>query len=104
MTRVKILQFNKRNILLWGFLLVLLSNFLLYTYFLNATILHIVERRSVEQHITETTIHISELETQYMEMSAHVTLLLADELGFVEPKQVVFAQRGVQAGFATLGE
>ncbi len=104
MTQAKTLQFNKRSILFWGLLFVLLSSFLLYTFFLNATILHIVERRSVERHISEITMHISELEAQYMELSADITPELADSLGFIEPRQVVFAQRGAYIGFAKLDE
>lgn len=105
MIQEKALQLiNARVILFWGLLIALLGNFLLYTYFLNATILHIVERKSVERDISEVTIHISELETQYMAKSAEVTPVLAQSLGFVEPEGIVFVQEGQHAGFATLGE
>ena len=104
MNKVKVLQFDKRSILLWIILFGLVSSFLLYTYFLNATILHIVERRSVEQNITDTNIHISELEFVYMELSTEITPALAESLGYIEPNQVIFAQGKVHTGFAKLGE
>ncbi|MCK5095882.1 MAG: hypothetical protein KAR24_00855 [Candidatus Pacebacteria bacterium] len=104
MTQAKTLQFNKRTISFWSILSAMLLMLLLYTYFLNATILHIVERKTVEQKIAETTIHISELESVYMKLSTEVTPIVAGSLGFVEPDHVIFAHGGTRTGFAKLGE
>lgn len=82
----------------------LISAFLLYTYFLNATILNIVERKSVERTIAETNIHISELESAYMTASVDVTPDLAASLGFVESTAIAYAKRDASAGLARLGE
>ena len=104
MTQAKVLQFDKRKIFFGIILSGILAMFLLYTYFLNATILHIVERNSIKQKIADTAIHISELESMYMKLSADITPESADSLGFTEPNHVAFVQNGVYAGFAKLGE
>ena len=99
-----ILQTYKRNILFWGFVTTFFAGVLLYAYFLNATIVHIVERKAIEKDITTITTHISELEFSYMTMSTDITLSYALEMGFIEPKQTVFASRDTYAGFAQLRE
>lgn len=76
----------------------------MYAYFLNATIVHIVERKAVEKDIAAVTTHISELESSYMTMSTDITLSFAQEIGFIEPEKTVFASRDTYAGFAQLRE
>ena len=80
----------------------LLASVLLHTFLINATVSNIVERTSLEKNITETSVHIGELESVYMGLRAGITPELAASLGFNETENVVFAVRGLSTGLAKL--
>lgn len=103
----KVAQFaytHYKKIFFWMTLAVFLSSVLLYVYYLNATILHIVERKSAEQSISKITMHISELEYTYMEISTTITQDHAYTLGFKAPEDTVFARRDVHTSLAQLSQ
>jgi hypothetical protein len=102
--QTRVLQNYNRHILFWGFLTTFFVGVLLYAYFLNATIVHIVERKALEKDIASVTTHISELEYAYMTLSTDITLSYAQDMGFIEPEKSVFASRDTYAGFAQLRE
>jgi hypothetical protein len=97
---VHILHIHPFKIVFWSTLGVFVISALLYVYFLNATILHIVERKSAERSIADTNIAISELEYEYLALSSTVTLEYAHSLGFVEAEDTLFARRDIHTGFA----
>ena len=105
MTRTKTAQFNILQILFWGITATLFVSTLFYLFFINVTVSNIVERKSLETRIAETSIQIGELESVYMELRTEITPILAESLGFNETENVVFAVRGLDAsGLAKLGE
>lgn len=85
-------------------LFALISSFLLYVYFLNCTIVQVVDRKTTEKNISDITMQISGLESDYLSLSSAVTPALAESLGFVEPKTVAFASRDTHSGLASLQE
>jgi hypothetical protein len=102
-----VLQFEMvdgRKVIFFGMLIAFISSFLLYIYLLNSTIVQVVERKTAEAAISDTTMHISELESDYLRLSSAITPTLAQTLGFIEPKGVTFASRDTHSGFASLPE
>lgn len=95
---------DRRKVLFFGMLFVLISSFLFYIYFLNNTIVQVVERKTAEKNISTITMQISQLESEYLSLSSAVTPVLASSLGFVEPKVAIFASRDPHVGFASLHE
>ena len=96
--------FDGRKVFFFAALAVLASSFLLYVYLLNTTIVQVVQRKTAETNISKTTMHISELESDYLRLSTNITPALAKSMGFIEPKGVTFASRDASRGFAGLRE
>ena len=105
MTHTKTAQFNILQILFWGITATLFVSTLFYVFFINVTVSNIVERKSLETRIAETSVQIGELESVYMGLRTNITPILAESLGFNETENVIFAVRGLDAsGLAKLGE
>jgi hypothetical protein len=97
---------NERQILLFSMIGLIVVCALVYVYFLNITILNVIERKHTEQRISEVGININKLELSYMNLSKAVTPLFAESLGFQNSKNgVMFANLAEHnRGFARLGE
>lgn len=80
--------------LFWGLLVGIVCNLVLYVYFVNASVLDIVERTSLRGEIQTTGTAIGSLETEYFHLTKDVTITLASSLGFMEAKDVQFASKG----------
>ncbi len=104
MTRTKTAQFNILQILFWVITTVLFVSTLFYGFFISVTVSNIVERKSLETRIAETSVNIGELESVYMSLRTEITPTLAESLGFNETENVIFAVRGLGVGLAKLGE
>ena len=90
---------HKKNIflILSGSLLAVL---LLYAYFLNQTIEHVVDRKSTEQEILALNSTLSDLEFQYIRRRTAISRDFAATLGFVEAKNIRFVARHVDQSVA----
>jgi hypothetical protein len=67
---------------------------LLYAYFLNATVSHIVERKELQKDIATYNTQISELEFTYIQKQHEITLENARKLGFSEPDNPEYVTQG----------
>ncbi|MFC1720858.1 hypothetical protein ACFL0K_01245 [Patescibacteria group bacterium] len=65
----------------------------LYSYFINASVLNIVERKEIEKKLVETNSYVSALESEYFKQIGGVNLDLAFSLGFEEVSNSNFAYR-----------
>lgn len=65
--------------------------FLIYGYFVNATIVNIIERKVTEERAGELIAEISNLESEYGSLRSRITYKYAYSLGFEQPKRQVFA-------------
>jgi len=77
--------------LFWFFSVALFSSFFFYAYFVNQTILNIVERENFEEEIAVLNSEISELEANYLDLKNKITLDYAHSLGFSDAKNIKFA-------------
>ena len=82
---------------LWGvcgaFMLLLFA----YSYFLNASVWNVVERKNVEKEISVVGSRVALLEAEYFSETDKLTLATAKSLGFFESKETRFAVRGGEA-------
>lgn len=72
---------------------VMLGLFVLYVYFLSATVVHVVVRKEVTKDITELYTQISNLEAEYIDAQHSVSGRLSSLDGFVETQQKIFIDR-----------
>jgi len=98
-TKTQTIEYS-RKIWFWGLLSVLFVLIVLYGYFVNTTILHIVERKSLEKEASFVSASIAEFEADYLEIKRDITPELAYELGFMEAESVKFASHGETNGLA----
>ena len=75
---------------LFVFLIVLMF---LYAYFINESVLNVVERKKIEKNILAANSRISILESRYFDYTHDIDLKLAMSLGFKETKDVIFVER-----------
>ncbi len=68
--------------------------FLIYGYFVNATIVNIVERQTGERIEGELTAAIGDLEARYARLRTDMTYERAQALGFSEPPNRTFVSVG----------
>jgi len=66
---------------------------LMYSYFVNASVLSVVERKSIEQELATASSRVAELESEYFTSINSITLSLALSSGFVETKTSAFVAR-----------
>lgn len=65
--------------------------FLIYGYFVNATIVNIVERKVTEERAGELIAEIGNLESEYGSLRRRITYNYAYSLGFKQPEKQIFA-------------
>ena len=70
----------------------------LYSFFINASVLNIVERKNIEKKLSETNSYVSTLETEYFNHIDNVNLDLALSVGFEEVSSSNFAYRKASDG------
>ncbi len=81
-TKVKQLNNNFEKEMFWGLLSILVVVSFLYAYFVNSTILNIVERKNTSNQITLLSSNVSELESEYFALSNKIDLPYIYSLGF----------------------
>ncbi|MBU4480444.1 hypothetical protein KKG48_03325 [Patescibacteria group bacterium] len=79
--------------LFWVFLAFLVSFAILYGYFVNQTILNIVERKGMEDKIVVLESEISEFEFDYITLKNNTNLDYAYSVGFKNVSDIKFASR-----------
>jgi len=67
--------------------------FVLYIYFVSASVLHVVMRTEIDQEITVVASAISELEGKYIEAQHRVSSDIASLQGFTKTSSKVFIDR-----------
>jgi hypothetical protein len=65
----------------------------IYVYLVNQTVLHVVERRALEEEIGTLASYVTELELVHLELNNSVTLEQAYALGFTEATGVTYLTR-----------
>lgn len=100
---LEIIQNHKRKIF---FLLVviLLSFVVLYGYFLNMVILHVVAREAAMEAISTLDTRLSELEFTYIEKQNSIDIELAHERNFVNVEAPLFVSRDSGQNLTLLSE
>lgn len=76
-----------------GLIIALFSLAGVYVYLVNETVLHVVERRNLEQDMSELASYVTELELVHLELDNTVTLEQAHERGFSEVTGVTYLTR-----------
>ncbi|MEK7152065.1 MAG: hypothetical protein AAB773_01415 [Patescibacteria group bacterium] len=84
---------NYEQAAFWAVSLLVLSFVFGYSYFVNATVLHVVGRQNTEQKASEVRAHISELETTYFARMNGMNLDLAVSYGLEEAGETTFVSR-----------
>jgi uncharacterized membrane protein YjgN (DUF898 family) len=82
----------QRNIFV-GMVLGIFVMFMLYGYFVNATVQHVAERQSIENERRAVQSQVVDLERQYISLSNAITPEYAHEAGFVRADRQTFAER-----------
>ncbi len=77
----------------WVFFAFLVIFAILYGYFVNQTILNIVERRGMENKIVILESEISEFEFDYISLKNNINLDYAYSVGFKDVSNIKFASR-----------
>lgn len=77
----------------WGLSAAIVFCIGLYVYFVNITILQTAERQHVEESITDTKSHISQLELSFIDSNRTITKEYAQSMGFTEIASVAFINR-----------
>lgn len=93
--KTKTLKLNMRNqkTIFWALAGVIFVFILLYSYFVNASVLSVVERKNINQELSITSSRVAELESKYFSSINKITLNLALNSGFVETKTKIFITR-----------
>lgn len=82
---------EKKLFWLLGAMLVLMLG--MYVFFVNVTVMNIVARQATLRQISSATSHISDLEREYLTLSAAITPEYAHAQGFAEAKTEIYATR-----------
>ena len=83
--------FEKRIVISLLTLIALLVG--MYIFFVSSSIVNALVREEIEQKITATYSHMSDLESKYLAQQNTITLQLAYELGFSDIKNKTFVTR-----------
>jgi len=81
----------------WGLCATILVLLFMYGYFVNTTVLNIVERKNLEEGLESLRSTFSSLESEYLALTGKIDTEFAKSLGFNETKNVKFVTR---TGFA----
>ena len=82
-----------RKGLFWSFACLLFALASLYVYFVNTAALHGVKWQETAKKTNGVRMSTSELEGTYLAKKRNITLALAAELGFEEPRNVMFVSK-----------
>lgn len=77
----------------WGLCLVSVSLLFFYGYFVNSTVLNIVERRNIQNELEVLSSTFSTLESKYLALAAKIDIEFAYILGFTEAQNVKFVTK-----------
>jgi len=93
--KTKTLKSNIKNqkTIFWVLASAIFVFILLYSYFVNASVLSVVERKKINQELSITSSRVAELESKYFSSINNITLNLALNSGFVETRTNVFITR-----------
>ncbi len=72
----------------------------LYVYFLGSAVVHVVERREIQQTIANVSSHVATLEGEYFDIKSNITNTLAYEMNFTALSEKEYVQRGQYLGRA----
>jgi cell division protein FtsL len=80
---------------MWFFatLSLLTTVFVLYVYFLSASVMQVVMRKEVNQEIASLSSRVSELESEYIDAQHKVSADFASHDGFVKTDEKIFIDR-----------
>lgn len=92
--RIEQLHTDYGKFALWGACGVIMSLLFTYSYFLNASVWNVVERKNAEKEISIVGSRVALLEAEYFSETDNLTLATAKSLGFFESKETRFAVRG----------
>lgn len=76
------------KIAILSLMVLIFSMSIIYAYFVNSTVMNVVERGNVEDKIASVNTRVSELEFEYINSKNRITFDLAESVGFVEKKNV----------------
>ena len=79
--------------LITGLFVMIIAGVALYVYFVNQTVVNVVERRSFEQKMSTLSSDVGDLAQEYIELQAVVTREHARELGFSDIGNVKYVSR-----------
>jgi len=93
--RIKTLKFNTEHqkTIFWALAGAAFVFILLYSYFVNASVLSVVERKNIEQELAISSSRVAGLESKYFASMNSITLAFAIESGFVETQTNTFVAR-----------
>jgi len=93
--KTKTLKLNIENqkIIFWILASIIFILILMYSYFVNASVLSVVERKNTNQELTITSSRVAEIESKYFTSLDRVTLNLALSRGFMETETSSFVAR-----------
>lgn len=85
--------YQDERLLFFGALSLLCFVFILYTYFVSLSVVHVVMRKEVSNEITELSSYVGQLESQYIEAQHAMSEDIASLDGFVRTDEKVFIER-----------
>lgn len=71
----------------------LFTVFILYIYFISASVVHVVIRKEIDQDIARMSSHVSSLESKYIEAQHSISADIASLAGYQETSDKVFITR-----------
>ncbi|MEX0935180.1 MAG: hypothetical protein WDZ70_02555 [Candidatus Paceibacterota bacterium] len=90
----KLQSIGTERAITFGLIAILAVASISYAYFVNKTVLHVVDRKDVEEEIALVSARIAEMEYEYMQTKATLTQEYAHTLGFKEVTNQHFVTRG----------
>ncbi len=92
-TKVLKLNIDNNKLVLMSLGVLLVSLFVLYSYFVNLSVLNVVERNNIEESIALTESKVSELESEYFTLIGDINMQNVLAYGLSEPENIKYAQR-----------
>jgi len=87
------LNINNEQMAIFSLMGIVVSLLFAYAYFINASVLYVVERKTAEKESVVVLSRISDMETEYFRISEGISISLAHSLGFQEAEKISFADR-----------
>lgn len=83
---------NLERKIIWSLLIMIVFQFLGYSYFVSSSLFDVMARKQQEEMIAVTETEITVLVSEYLALSEDITIDLAHSLGFKDaPKETLFA-------------